>query len=156
MNVKINKTEENLNIFDISENNFANKVIEASDKQIILVDFWAPWCGPCKQLGPLLEEVIKECNGLVSLAKMNIDENNTLVWETGDNPPGEYMVVITASDGANDAIQVFSVFINSFPVITSPDSVTVSVKDTLKFQIKAHDPNPKDTLTFHLDTLYQN
>jgi len=79
-----------------------------------------------------------------------------LVWETGNNPPGEYVVAITASDGANDDIQVFSVFINSFPVITSPDSVTISVEDTLEFQIKAYDPNPMDTLTFYLDTLYQD
>ena len=87
---------------------------------------------------------------------MKIDENNTLIWETRDNSPGEYMVAITASDGADDAIQVFPVFINSFPVITSPDSLTVSVGDTLKFQIKAHDPNPMDTLTFHLDTIYKD
>jgi hypothetical protein len=87
---------------------------------------------------------------------MKIDENNTLVWETENNPPGEYMVAITASDGADDAIQVFSVFINSLPVITSPDSVTILVGDTLKFQIEAHDLNPMDTLTFHLDTLYKD
>ena len=87
---------------------------------------------------------------------MNIDENNTLIWETRDNPPGEYMIAITASDGADDAIQVFPVFINSFPVITSSDSLTVSVGDTLKFQIKAYDPNPMDTLTFHLDTLHKD
>ena len=78
MNDQINKREENSHIFDISEDSFQTKVIEASDKQIILVDFWAPWCEPCKQLSPLLEEIIKECNGLASLAKINIDENKRL------------------------------------------------------------------------------
>ena len=78
MNDQINKTDVKSNIFNINEDSFVNKVIEASDKQIILVDFWAPWCEPCKQLGPLLEEIIKECNGLVSLAKINIDENKQL------------------------------------------------------------------------------
>ena len=78
MNDQINKGEENSHIFDISEDSFQTKVIEASDKQIILVDFWAPWCEPCKQLSPLLEEVIKECNGLAGLAKINIDGNKRL------------------------------------------------------------------------------
>jgi len=80
-------------------------------------------------------------------------ENNILVWETNDNHLGEYMVAITANDGVQDAIQVFPVFINSFPVITSPDSVTVQLGDTLRMQIEAYDPNPGDSLTFHLDSL---
>ena len=80
-------------------------------------------------------------------------EDNILVWETNDNHPGEYMVAITANDGVQDAIQVFPVFINSFPVITSPDSVTVQLGDTLRMQIEAYDPNPGDSLTFHLDSL---
>jgi len=80
-------------------------------------------------------------------------ENNILVWETNDNHLGEYMVAITANDGVQDAIQVFPVFINSLPVITSPDSVTVQLGDTLRMQIEAHDPNPGDSLTFHLDSL---
>ena len=69
--------DENL-IFHVSENDFVNKVIEKSENTVILVDFWAPWCGPCKQLTPLLEEVIKDANGMVCLAKINIDENKQL------------------------------------------------------------------------------
>ena len=84
---------------------------------------------------------------------MIIDENNILVWETEDNPPGEYMTAVTASDGVDDAIQVFPVFINSFPVITSLDSITVKIGDTLNFQFEADDPNLSDTLSFHLDPL---
>jgi hypothetical protein len=82
-------------------------------------------------------------------------EHNILVWETNDNHLGEYMVAITANDGAQDVIQVFPVFINSFPVITSLDSVTVQTGDTLRMQIIAYDPNPEDSLTFHLDSLRQ-
>ena len=84
---------------------------------------------------------------------MIIDENNILVWETEDNPPGEYMTAVTASDGVDDAIQVFPVFINSFPMITSLDSITVKIGDTLNFQFEADDPNLSDTLSFHLDPL---
>ena len=71
---------ENL-IFHVSENDFVNEVIEKSENITILVDFWAPWCGPCKQLTPLLEEIIKEANGMVLLAKVNIDENKQLATQ---------------------------------------------------------------------------
>jgi putative thioredoxin len=65
-------------IKDATTATFAKDVIEASRTAPVLVDFWAPWCGPCKQLTPLIEKVVRAQNGKVKLVKINIDENQTL------------------------------------------------------------------------------
>jgi putative thioredoxin len=67
----------NLNniIKESSDNEFITDVIDASNEYPIIVDFWAPWCGPCKNLTPNLEKVIKSYNGKIKLVKINIDEN---------------------------------------------------------------------------------
>ena len=60
---------------DTTTQTFVKDVIEESKRQPVLVDFWAPWCGPCKQLTPVLEKVVKAAKGKVKLVKMNIDEH---------------------------------------------------------------------------------
>lgn len=62
-------------IFDINEADFATAVVEKSKKTPVIVDFWAPWCGPCRMLAPMLEKIVNEQNGEVLLAKVNTDEN---------------------------------------------------------------------------------
>ena len=65
-------------IFDVDEHSFKQKIIEASTNRVMLVDFWAPWCEPCKQLSPILENIINDCEGRIHLAKINIDENQQI------------------------------------------------------------------------------
>lgn len=60
----------------LNESNFEAEVLNAS--QPVLVDFWAPWCGPCISMAPILEDLSKEYNGKVKITKLNIDENQSL------------------------------------------------------------------------------
>ncbi len=71
----------NTNIIDVNESEFNDLVIEASQKKLIVVDFWAPWCGPCKQLTPVLEKIISKSGDKITLVKINIDENQQIAGQ---------------------------------------------------------------------------
>ncbi|MDD3006404.1 MAG: thioredoxin [Candidatus Pacebacteria bacterium] len=64
---------------DINEESFDREVLQ--NEGVVLVDFWAPWCGPCKMMGPILEDMAKEFEGKISVRKVNVDDNPNISAE---------------------------------------------------------------------------
>ncbi len=63
-------------VLELNEQNFDSEVLQS--EQPVLVDFWAPWCGPCRQLGPIVEQIAQDFTGKVKVGKLNVDENPNL------------------------------------------------------------------------------
>lgn len=62
-----------MSVVNVTDSNFESEVLEADGK--VLVDMWAPWCGPCRMLGPVIDEIAKEQKGNLKVCKLNVDEN---------------------------------------------------------------------------------
>src|SRR5512136_1449203 len=69
------------NIVNLTKENFATEVLKASAP--VLVDFWAEWCGPCKMIGPILDELAEECSGQFKIGKVNVEHEQALATEYG-------------------------------------------------------------------------
>src|SRR5262249_24090677 len=111
---------------------FVKDVIEESRRQPVLVDFWAPWCGPCKQLTPVLEKAIRGARGKAKLVKMNIDDHPAIPGQLGIQsiPPGNALANGHAGSGLMGAVPESQV--TAFIERLIKDRVGGEEKDLLK------------------------
>jgi len=153
-------------IVDSSTANFAKDVLDASRDRPVIVDFWAPWCGPCKQLTPMLEKAVQEAKGAVKLVKINIDENQALAQQLriqsiptvyaffqgrpvdgfmGALPESQLKEFVAklmqATGGAGEAAELAEVLAEAKKALESGDMMTAS---QIFAEVLQHDPaNPE-------------
>ena len=116
---------------------FVKDVIEESKRQPVLVDFWAPWCGPCKQLTPVLEKVVKAAKGKIKLVKMNIDDHPAIPGQMGIQSIPAVIAFVNGrpADGFLGALPEGQV--TAFIARITKDSVGGETQDVIKAADKA-------------------
>ncbi len=111
-------------VADATTQSFVKDVIEESKHQPVLVDFWAPWCGPCKQLTPIIEKAVRAAKGKVKLVKMNIDEHPAIPGQMGIQ---SIPAVIAFSNG-----QPIDGFMGALPESQVSDFIKRLIKEPLE------------------------
>ena len=118
---------------DVTTASFANDVLAASRRQPVLVDFWAPWCGPCKQLAPFLEKAVRDSSGRVVLVKMNIDDHPSIPGQLGIQ---SIPAVIAFKDGKPVdgfvGVQAESKIVEFIARVAGPDETALQFAEYLK------------------------
>src|ERR1051325_334839 len=111
---------------------FMKDVIEESKRQPVLIDFWAPWCGPCKQLTPILEKVVRGAKGKLKLVKMNIDDHPSIPGQMGIQSTPAVIALVSAqpADGFLGALPESQVV--AFVERLTKGRVSAEDKDLLK------------------------
>jgi putative thioredoxin len=117
---------------DTTTQSFVKDVVEESKRQPVLIDFWAPWCGPCKQLTPILEKVVRAAKGKVKLVKMNIDEHPAIPGQMGIQSIPAVIAFVNGqpADGFMGALPEGQVV--AFLERLTKDSIGGEAKDLLK------------------------
>jgi putative thioredoxin len=117
---------------DTTTQTFVKDVVEESKRQPVLIDFWAPWCGPCKQLTPVLEKVVRAAKGKVKLVKMNIDEHPAIPGQMGIQSIPAVIAFVNGqpADGFMGALPEGQVV--AFLERLTKDSIGGEAKDLLK------------------------
>jgi putative thioredoxin len=136
---------------------FVADVIEESKRQPVLIDFWAPWCGPCKQLTPVLEKVVRAAKGKVKLVKMNIDEHPQIPGQMGIQSIPAVIAFVNGqpADGFMGALPESQVV--AFLERLTKDSIGGEARDLLKLADTAlADGDAADAATLYAQLLAED